>query len=878
MSRWLAQLHAALRSLVGWRHAEDDLDEELRYHLERQIDDGVKAGLAPADARYAALRAMGAIEKSKEESRELRRGHVVSEFLGDLRYAGRAVRRAPGFAALVITIMALGIGANTAVFSVINAVLLKPLPYPDADRIVTLSTSSVTTGELNPLVTLANFRDWRAQSASFEAMATYRGGDAPVTPGDTAEYARHANVDVQFFRVLGIDALIGRTFTEADALGSGHPVALISHAYWQTRYGGDPAVLQRTIRVGSGVRPIVGVLPPGFHFPSRADVWTPQPEGSRAPSRTSHSFLAIARLKPQVSLQSAQTELNTIAGRLAGQYPDSNTGRGVVARPLQDVLVGDVGLLLYLLWGVVGVVLLIACANTATLLLGKATARRREIVVRTALGASRSRIVRQLTTESLLLAILAGLLGILVAVAAGRVLVAIAPADVVRLADTGIDGGVLAFTLGVSVVTSLLFGILPALQASRVDLADAVKSGGSRSVVGGQMTRTRAVLVVAEIALAVVLVTGAGLLVKSLIALQRVDLGFQPDNVLVMKATGVRTRPENNAFFSSVVPRLAALPGVVAAGATSVPPGDLSNLGDGSYFVDQFPDQRDRSLDPRALFTIVAPGAFAALGIPIKSGRDFNDGDMEERPLVAIVNEALVRKAFAGQDPIGRTLFCTFDRPKEGMTIVGVVGDVRQRDPALEPMPECYMPYRQHAYNNNTLMVVARTTGDPMALSGTARSVAAEIAPEVPVSFTTMDATVAKRVEDRRFRTSLFSVFAALAVCLAVAGVYGVMAYAVGQRSKELSLRLALGASRGMVRRQILAQTLLIAGIGIGVGLAVAAAATRLLTTMLFEVRPTDTLVFLGVAVLVGVVTLTAGYLPARRASSVDPAEMLKSE
>lgn len=876
MARWFLQLRAALRSILRWRHAEHELDEEIRYHVERQIEEGLKAGLAPDEARYAALRAMGAIEKSKEESRDLRRGRLVSEFLGDLRYAGRALRRTPGFAALAILTMAVGIGANTAVFSVVNGVLLKPLPYADADRIVTLSSSNVTTGQINPLVTLANFRDWRDQSSAFEAMATYRGGEAPVTPGDTAEYARHANVDVQLFRVLGIEAFIGRTFSKEDALPSDHPVALISHAYWQTRYGGDPGILKRTIRVGAGVRPIVGVMPPEFHFPNRTDVWTPQPD-PRAPSRTNHSFLAVARLKPQASVQSAQTELNTIAARLEQQYPDSNKGRGVAVRHLQEVLVGDVRLTLYLLWGVVGVVLLIACANTATLLLGKAATRTREIAVRTALGASRGRVIRQLTTESALLAILAGVTGIGFAFWGARAFVALAPADVIRLTDTSIDGGVLAFTMAVSILTSLLVGIVPALHASKVDLTDAVKQGGTRSVVGGRMVRTRAILVVTEIALAVVLVTGAGLLVKSLMALQRVALGFQPENVLVMKATGVRSRPENNAFFEAVLPRLAALPGVAAVGATSIPPGDLSNSGDGAYFVDRVPEQRDRNRDPRAMFTIVTPGAFAALGIPLKRGRDFTETDTEDRPLVAIVNEALVRKSLDGQDPIGRMLFCSFDR-SDAMMIVGVVGDVRQRNPALEPLPDCYMPYRQHAYNNNTLMVVMRTLADPLALAGTARRAAAQIAPDVPVSFTTMDATVSKRVEDPKFRASLFAVFAGLAVCLAMAGVYGVMAYAVGQRSKEISLRMALGASRGMVLRQILGQGLVLAGVGVILGLSAAAAATRLLATMLFEVRPIDAQVYLGVAGLVGLVTLLAGYLPARRASGLDPVELLKSE
>jgi putative ABC transport system permease protein len=802
---------------------------------------------------------------------------MIRDFLGDLRYAGRAFGRSPGFSLFAIAIMALGIGANTAVFTVVNAVLLKPLPYPDADRIVTVTSRNVATGEINPLVNLLNFQDWRDQSSSFETLATYRGGEAPVSAGDTAEYAQHANVDGQFFRVFGVEPIIGRTFTSEELeLGGNQGAALISHAFWQRRYGGDPEILKKTIRLGNRPRPIVGVLPAGFHFPRQTDVWSNQT--TRETSRTRQIFLAVGRLKPDVSLRQAQAELTAIGARLEQQYPESNQGRGVWATRLQDVLVSNVRLSLYLLWGIVAVVLLIACANTATLLLGKATARTREIAVRTALGASRARIVRQLITESLLLALVAGAAGVLLAAWGARALTALTPFDVVRLAKIGVDGGILAFTLAVSIATSLLFGLVPALQASKVDVIDTIKKqGGTGTVSGSRMVRTREMLVVGEIALAVVLVAGAGLLLKSLLVLHRADLGFQPANVLVMKATALRSLQENNDFFRETMSRISALPGVIAVGASSIPPGDLSNAGDGSYFIDRVPEKRDRTIEPSALYTVVAPRTFAALGIPVKAGRDFNEGDAADSPLVAIVNDALVRRSMPGQDPIGRTIFCNLDR-RDGMTIVGVVGDVRQRNPAIAPMPECYMPYTQHAYNNRTLNVVVRTAGDPTALAATVRRVAAEVSPEVPVSLTTMDATMSKRVEEPRFRTLLFGVFAALAVCLAMAGVYGVMAFGVQQRSKEIGLRMALGASRGIVLRLILKQGLVLAVVGLVVGLAAAVAATRLLTRMLFEVRPLDIEVYVGVVVLLGVVTLLAGYLPARRAAALDPMTVLKTD
>jgi putative ABC transport system permease protein len=802
-------------------------------------------------------------------------GHALTDLWLDLRYAARMASKERGFSLLAVAIMALGIGANAAVFSVVNGVLLKPLPYPNADRLVVLRASFLASGASQTLVSIANFRDWRDQSSSFEAMSSYRPGENSVTTGATAEYGRIASVDAQFFRVFAVEPIIGRTFTPEE-VGPGAPAhVLISHSYWQHRLGGDARVLERIIRVGNDSRSIIGVLPAGFQFPGQTDVWLPQT--TRSTSRTGHNFFAVGRLKPDISIEQGRADLAAIAAGLERQYPESNQGRGVTATGLQDELVGGVRLTLYLLWGVVGLVLLIACANTATLLLGKATARAREVAVRAALGADRRRIIRQLIAESVLLALVSGASGLLLAYWGTKALLALTPADVVRLAQPGIDGGVLAFTLVVSIVTSLLFGLVPALHASKVDLIDALKQRGTGAVAGGQSARTRNVLVVSEVALAVVLLAGAGLLLKSLMALHRVELGFQPANVLVMKATGVRSRQENNAFFGEILSRVLALPGVVNVGATSTPPGDMSNAGTGSHFVDRMPEQRDRALEPETMHTIVAPGSFAALGIPLKDGRDFNDGDTADRPLVAIVNEALVRKSFAGENPIGRTIFCTFDRP-DGMTIVGVVGDVRQRNPAVGPMAECYMPYLQHAYNNNALNVVIRTAADPNALAGTVRRVAAEISPEVPVAFTTMEAEVSKGVEDPRFRALLFGLFAALAVGLAMAGIYGVMAHFVEQRWKEIALRMALGADHASVLRLVLGHGLVLACAGLVLGLAGAVVATRLLETVLFQVRPIDIQVYLAVIGLVAIVTLLAGYVPAWRAAVANPVEVLKAE
>jgi predicted permease len=617
------------------------------------------------------------------------------------------------------------------------------------------------------------------------------------------------------------------------------------------------------------------VLPPGYRFPGETDLWVPAIVAPQ--SRSANNFRAVGRLKPGVGLVQAQTEMASIARRLEEQYPDSNKGRSVAVTRMRDDMVGDVRLTLYLLLGAVSIVLLIACANTATLLLGKATARTREVAVRAALGASRQRIVRQLVTESLLLAFIAGSAGLMLAYWGSKALVSLAPANLPRLGEIGVDRWVLAFTLGISMITSLLFGLVPALYASKLDLSDALKQGAARVVSGGGMVRMRGTLVVAEIALAVVLLSGAGLLIKSFVALHNVALGFRPENVLVMRATmaGPQALPRARQYFRDVLAQTAALPGVVAAGATMAPPGYVDSTT--VYFIDRMPPQRDWLRAPSVVLSIVAPGTFAALGIPVKSGRDFSSSDTEERPLVAVVNEALVRQALPNQNPLGRTIYCLFDNSKP-MTIVGVVGDVRQRGPERNPMPECYMPYSQHAFNGTTLSVVVRTVSDPSAVADTLRRVAHERSPDVPMKFTTMEAILSENVAAPRFRTLLFAVFASLAVCLAMAGVYGVMAYAIGQRSNEIGLRMALGASTGSVLRLVLGQGLTLAGLGLALGLVAAVAGTRLLTNILFRVQPNDPMVYLAVAVLLAIVALVASYVPARRAAKIDPLTAIRQE
>jgi predicted permease len=855
------------------------MEEELRRHLELASEDLQSRGSPPGAARRSARIEYGGLTQAMELMRDQRGLPWVDDFVCDVRYGLRALRRSPGFAALAVLIMALGIGANTAVFSVVNTVLLKPLSYHDPDRIVTL-TNPLTTGEASSplavkLVSIPNFQDWHDQSSSFEAMSFYYSWKNPVMAGSTAEYAQVTKVSPEFFRVFAVEPVIGRFFNAEESKPGSGGALMISYAYWQSHFGGDPGVLGRTIRRYNTAQTIVGVLPPGFRFPDNTDLWTPDTDnGASMRERDSQNHYVVGRLKPGVSLEQAQTEMIGIARRLEQQYPETNKNLTTALTRMRDEMVGDIRLTLYLLLGAVGVVLLIACANTATLLLGKATVRNREIAVRAALGASQRRIARQLFSESLLLAFLAGAAGLLLAYGGSRALIALAPAGLPRLAETAVDRSVLAFTVGASILTSLLFGLVPGLYASKIDLNDALKQAGTRSVTGGGMVRTRGALVVVEIALAVVLLSAAGLLIKSFVALQNVALGFRPENVLVMTASGPGSIRDTNLFFKDVLSEVVSLPGVVAAGATMDLPGHIGSSG--PYYVDHLPEKRN-TFDPEAVHSIVTPGTFAALGIPLKSGRDFNDNDTRDKPFVAVVNEALVKRSFSGENPIGRTIFCPFDSDK-AMTVIGVVGNVRENGPAHDPIPECYMSYRQHVYNNTSLSIVTRTIGNPTALQETLRRLAHQRSPDVPVTFTTMEQAASENVAAPRFRTLLFGLFAGLAVCLAMAGIYGVMAYSVGQRSNEIGLRMALGASAGSVLRLILGQGLALASFGLVLGLAASLASTRLLTTVLFQVRPTDPLVNLAVAVLVGVVALVASYIPAWRASRIDPLAALREE
>ncbi len=800
----------------------------------------------------------------------------------DLRFALRSLWKNPGFAVLAVLVMALGIGANTAVFSVVNSVLLKPLDFHQPDRIVRLSSLWKKSGSRGT-VSAPDYHDWHDQSTAFSAMAYYMNGETVVTAGSAAEYAQVAEVGPEFAAVFDEYPSVGRFFTQAEEKYGSGGAAVIGYAFWQSHFGGNPGILGQKLRVEDRSLTIVGVMPPRFSFPEKAEVWLPMTALEEdTMSRSAHNYRVVGRLKQGVTLEQAQAQMTAVAARLEQQYPPSNSGKSASVMPLGEDEVGSVRPTLFLMLGAVALVLLISCANVSNLLLAKATARTREIAIRSAVGASRGRIVRQLTTESLVLALAAGALGLLLAVWGSGALVALAPSDIPRIDEVRVDGWVLAFTLAVSVGASLLFGLAPALHASRVDLNESLKLGGSRTTAGGAAGRMRGALVIGEIALSVVLLAGAGLLIKSFVALHKVALGFRPENVLVME-TSVPSSSDESArravrFYKDLLAQASTVPGVIAAGATAAPPGQIMSWG--AYFIDRLPSREERLVAaPQAVFSVVTPGAFQALGIPLRRGRDFSGRDSEDAPETAVINDALARAAFGGTDPIGRSIVCGLDMASiKPMRIVGVVGDVRQGGPAAPAKPEIYMPFEQHAGRSTALNLVMRTTSTPLALADTLRRKAHAISSDVPVKFTTMEAELGENVAAPRFRTLLLGIFAGLAVLLAMAGVYGVMAYTVGQRTGEIGLRIALGADPKHVMTLVLGQGLKLAGLGLAIGLLAAAAASKLLTKLLFDVKTTDPTTYAAVAVLLGAVALAACYLPARRAMKVDPLVALRQE
>ncbi len=827
--------------------------------------------------------------------------------MNDLRYAIRMLLKQPGFSAVAVLTLALGIGANTAIFSVVDGVLLRPLPYPEADRLVMLWERNPQRGFEQEKVSGPDFLDWREQNRVFESMAFWPGWlgseDFNLLNSEGVEKVKAVYAPSSLFSVLGIKPQLGRTFLPEEDLWHGNRVAVLSHELWQHRFGSDPNVIGQTLTVDTYGRrdyTIVGVMPPGFRFPSSCDLWLPAGwMGVRLDERRSaHWHAVIARLKPGVTLEQAGAEMNAIQARIGQEHPNDLIGSQVAVVPLLEQTLGrNLRLALGVLWGVVACVLLIACVNVANLLLARAAARQKEIAVRVTLGASRWRIARQLLGESLLLALLAGGLGTLLAKASLQMLVAIGSNHIPRLQEVSLNGGSLGFTLLISLWAGVLFGLAPAWQCSMPRLNDTLKESGRSATESVHRSRLRGWLVVSEIAACFVLLIGAGLMTRSFLRLTQINRGFQPDHLLTAQldfsvsgfTTWIQptsTRPQ--VTLREVIERLRIQPGVRSVGAVSVLPETIGGARTQTIVIENRPPVTAGEY-PTANFQGVTPDYFRTMGIPLLRGRPFAESDAYEAPWVVIINETMAKRFFPNENPIGRRLEMG-GRKNPGLPdpndpshrptwkeIVGVVADMKKLSLGAETVPDIYLPYWQWPMQSPTLVV--RTTTEPDRVSATIRSEVKTVNQYLPAPMIrTMDEILWDKVSQPRLQTLLLSLFALVALALAAVGTYGVIAYSAAQRTHEIGIRMALGAQQRNVLSLVIGQGMKLALAGVGIGVVTALALTRVMRNLLYEVTPTDPLTFATVSLLLLGIALFACWLPARRAARVDPMEALRYE
>ena len=807
----------------------------------------------------------------------------------DLRYAARMLRRNTGFAAVALLTLALGIGANTAIFSVVQAVLLRPLPYHDPDRLVVVMGSSTRRGGQDPSAP-GTYYEWREQNKVFDSIAAAEAWDVNMTGGDRPEQVPAMHVSANLFETLGVKPFLGRTFLPEDEPLGSHQVAVLSYGLWQRRFGGNPSIIGTSVTLSGQPFNVVGVMPPGFRFApfwqTKAELWAPLPYTPER--RHNHNFSSLrvfARLKPGVSLAQAQAGMETVARQLEQQDPRNYTDRTARVTALHEMAVGDVRPALMVLSGAVAFILLIACANVANLMLTRATARRREMALRLAVGASRLALVRQLLVESALLAGFAGALGLALAWAGIRALVAATP-EQARYAlphqhEIGVSGMALAFTMLLSLATALIFGLLPAIQASKTDPNEALKEGG-RSSEGGARGRLRSVLVTSEMALALMLLAGAGLMIRSFQKLHAIDPGFNPHNVLTMAVSVAGSRhdatPGRAEFYHQLVEQVAVMPGVQSASAVNHIPlaGDQWML---TLTVEGQPPPVPGS-EPRVVFRVAMPNYFRTMGIALASGRDFTEGDTAQAPRVAVINETMARRFWPNQDALGRRFrLGGADSTPPWVTVAGVIHDARQWDWAAPPISEMYLPFYQIPAPQSYTTLVVRTAADPAGLTNALQARIWALDKDLPISsLASMEDIVSNSMWQPRFSMLLLGAFAGLALMLAAVGIYGVISYSVSQRTHEIGIRMALGAQPSDVLHLVVRQGAAMAAAGVVIGLAGALALARLLTSLLYGISPTDSLTFVAVALLLAGVAAAASYIPARRASRIDPILALRHE
>jgi predicted permease len=865
-----------------------EVDEELRFHLESRAEDLLAQGLSAEAARARALREFGDVEDARRALDRLDRGSeaagrrrdVMGEIVQDLKYAARSLRTAPAFAATAVLTLALGIGANTAIFSVVDAVLLRPLPFPAPEQLVKLWSANPAKGERKSGVSPVDLDDWRAQRRTLADIGGYwyaeGGSGVDLTGSGEPRRLSAAFVSPGFFTTLGVNAARGRLPREEEMVrGGDDAVAVLAHGFWLRQFGGAEAAVGSTITLNGAPFVVLGVMPPSFRFPSpRVDVFVPYstiPDTAIPRIRPVRILDVVGRLRPEATLAEARAEMNAIARSLAQQYPEDAAYGAATVEPLHEALTGRVKTGLLVLLGAVAFVLLMASVNVASLLLARATVRAREVAIRSALGAGRGRILRQLLTESLFLALLGGLAGIGVAHAGARALLALGANELPTLPAAGLDGRVLAYALVVSLATALVFGTVPALRSARADLQGALRDGG-RGAAGGA-SRLRSALVVAEVALAMVLVMGAGLMTRSFLRLLDVDPGFRPERLLAVNFTiSTERHPQYARFYGAVIDRVRALPGVTAAGAVKDAP--FRGNGERNGFLLPGMTLRPGEEGPIANVLHVSDGYFNALGTRLVEGREFTRDDGPGKPFVAVVNEAFVRTHLGGGGAVGKVVL--FGRGRE-VPIIGVVEDIRQVAIDEPARPTLYVHNQQNTRVKTTL--VARTRGEPLALAGPIREAIWSLDKDQTITaIFTFDDLMNEAVARPRLITVLLGLFGALGLGLGALGIYGVLAYLVSQRRREIGVRIALGARPGDVLRLVVGRAALLALLGSAAGLLGALVLTRSMQGILYGVAPTDPLTLVSVSAVLLLAAALASWAPARQAARVDPAVALRAD
>ena len=881
---WLLRLKGLF--LKGAR--ERELADEIESHLQLHIDDNIRAGMSPQEARRVAVMKLGGVDQAKETYRDRTTIPSLESVVQDLRFTLRQFRRNLAVTVAAVLTLAAAIGANTAIFSVVNAVLLRSLPYPNADRVVNITTTSSLRGLDDLVLSDAEFNEFKKQTQTLEKMAAY--ASAALNLGDVGEPERigYTEVSVDLFSVLGVTAHLGRTFTPEEDMPGAEPRVLMSYRLWQGHYGSDPSIVGKTIQLNGRNRLVVGVMPQGFHFPKDdTDVWMQLNLDPASRVLNAKYLNTIALLKPGVSREQAESEINTIFQRVRAEYPQyykNEIGVGAAVVSLQEKNVKAIRRALLLLLGAVGFVLLIACANVANLLLARAAVRQKEIAMRSALGCGRWRIVRQLLTESLLLSFIGGALGLLLAFLMLRVLLVGSPLDPIQVQSVKMDLTALGFTVLVTLIVGVLFGLAPALHASKVNLNEEL-SGGRGSSGGVRHNRTRALLVISEVTLSMVLLIGAGLMIQSFVSLLRVKPGFDPAHVVSMKLTLPGAKyPQNSdvtAFYQQLQNRISAIPGVQSAGIINQLPSDAEKS-EASFEIEGRPFITDKEReDGIADYRMVSPSYFKTMGITMQRGRTFTDQEGKQAPPAVIINDKLARRFFPGEDPATKRIRLREDRP--WLQIVGVVPDIKNQGLLADTTQEMYFPYGETSSGLPTAMrtmaVVVRTDGAPASFINPIKTELRAVDRNLPpYKVQTMEQVLAASVSRTRFTMLLLTVFSVLALVLAAGGVYSLMAYSVAQRRHEIGIRNALGAQSVDIFKLIMRQGFILAIVGVVLGAIAGFALTRVMSTLLFTVSATEPKIFIGVALLLIIVALLACYLPARRATMVKPIIALRNE